>query len=130
MSADDDRDRPLHRAGVGVDAGEVDVGAVVLGPVLVPEGLHGLDELVGDGAAIGEVGPDGPELRLQVADADAEREAPAAEHVQGRDLLGEHDGVALRHDHDPGRQPDPLGHRGGIRQPDERVDGRVLGRHR
>ena len=79
VAADDERDRLLHRARVGVDAGEVDEAAVVLGVLVVPERVHGVDELVGDRAAVLEVGADRPELRLEVADADAEREAAAAD---------------------------------------------------
>ena len=69
-------------------------------------GVHRVEELVGDRAALLEVGADGAELGLEVADADAEREPAAAEHVEAGDLLGQHDGVALREDHDAGREAD------------------------
>ncbi len=126
VAADDDRDRALHGAGMGVDAGEVGEAAVELGSLVVPEAGHGVEELVRHGAALGEVGADGAELGLEVADADAEREAPTGEHVQRRQLLGQHDRVALREDHDPGRQPDPRRRRGGERERQERVERRVL----
>ena len=58
-----------------IDAGEVDEAAVVLGMLVVPQVLHRVEELVGHGAALGEVGADRPELGLEVADTDAEREA-------------------------------------------------------
>jgi len=42
MTADHDRDRLLRRAGMGVDAAEVDESPVVLGVLVVPEGIHGV----------------------------------------------------------------------------------------
>src|SRR4029450_3997489 len=83
VAADDDGDRLLDRPRVGVDAGEVHEAAVVGGLVVVPEGGDGVEVLVGDRSSGGEVGPEGPELRLQVAGADPEHDAAAGEDVGG-----------------------------------------------
>ena len=112
MAADDDRDRPLHRAaggrrrrrsrrsGRGTRGARRTRGCIAsrYSSVTAPRSL--------------EVGADRPELRLEVADADAEREPPAGQHVEAGDLLGEHDRVALRHDHDAGREADRRRRRG------------------
>ena len=40
---------------------------------------------------------------------------------RGGQLLGQHQGIALGHDEDPGPQPHRRGHRGHVRQPDQRI---------
>jgi hypothetical protein len=62
MTADHDRQWSLHRSRVRVDAGEVCEVAVELRVLVVPEVIHRVEELVGDRAAVLEVGADGAEL--------------------------------------------------------------------
>ena len=113
-----------------IDAGELDEAAVVLGMLVVPEVLQRIEELVRHGAALGEVGTDRPELGLEVADTDPEREAAPTQHVDARRLLRQHDRIALREDHDAGGQADRRRCRSGERQRHQRVERRVLRRHR
>ena len=86
--------------------------------------------LVGPAAPLGHGHADGPELGLQVAGADTQHEAAAAEHVEAGDLLGEHQRLTLREDDDPG--PEPHAGRGGgdEGQPDQRVQDGVGRLHR
>ena len=130
VASDDDRDWLLDGAGVGVDAGELDEAAVVLGMLVVPEVLEGVEELVAHGAALGEVGADRPELGFEVADTDAEREAATTEHVDARHLLRQHDRVSLREDHDAGGETDRGRRCRSKRQRDQRVECRILRPHR
>jgi hypothetical protein len=123
------RDRLLERAGTGIDAGEVREAPVILRVLVVPERLQRIEVLVCHAAALREVGTDGTELRLQVAGADAEHHPTARQHVEGRHLLGEHEGIALREDQDPRRQPDPCGVGGRPREGQQRVERRVLRLH-
>ena len=72
---------------------------------------------------------EGVELLLQPADADAELDPPARQVVEGGQLLGQHDRVALREDEDAGGEAERRRDRGDVGQPDQRVrDGRR--RHR
>ena len=132
MAADDDaRTAGRDRSRVGVDAGEVDEGAVVLdGPGLGPEGAHGREVVVGAGAPVGHGHADGGHLGLEVAGADAEQEPPAGQHVEGGGLLGEDERVPLREDDDPGGEQQPLGGGGHEAEVHERVEDRVLRLHR
>ena len=73
----------------------------------MPQGTHRVDVLIGDRAALGVVRPDGAELRLQVADADAQQEPPAGQDVDAGDLLGQGDRIALGQQEDAGAQATP-----------------------
>ncbi len=130
VSADDDRDRLLDRSRICVDSGEVDEAAVKFRMVVVPEVLHRVEILVGDRAAILEVGADRAELGLEIAHTDAEHRPAVAQHVEGRELLREHDRVALREDHDAGRELDRRGVGRGPREREQRIERRVLRCHR
>ena len=62
-----------------------------------PEGLESLQIFAGDAPAGVEVGgADGLELLAQPARADTEVDAPAGEHVHGRDRLGREHRRAVR----------------------------------
>ena len=77
-------------------AREGDEAPLVGGLRLAPDGAHGREVFVGDGAAVLERRAEGSELRLEIADADAEGQPAARQHVETRQLLGEHERVALR----------------------------------
>src|SRR5690348_10339386 len=64
------------------------------------------------------------ELRLlaQPARADAEEETPAAEQVEGGDLLGQEQRMPLRHEDDARAELDAARRPGGTRQGHEGVD--------
>ena len=55
---------------------------------------------------------------------------PRLEHIDARRLLRQHDRIALREDHDAGGQADRRRRRCGERQRHQRVECRVLRRHR
>jgi len=120
VATDDDRDalRRLRPADALV---ELDVGVVHRRLRLGPQGAHRLDVVVVATPAVGERHADRIELLLQPADPDPEDHATATQVVDRRDLLRGDQGVALRDDEDARRELDPLGHRGHVGQPDERV---------
>ena len=112
------------RPGVRVDLGEVDVATVELGRRLRPQRGHRVEVLVGAPAAPGRGDADGRHLGRQPSGADAEHEPAAAEHVQARGLLRQHQRVALRKDDHGGAERHPAGDRGDVGQVHERVDDR------
>src|SRR5262249_58951668 len=95
VASDDERDRVLEGTGVGVDVVEVDEATVVFGVLVVPQRVHRIEVFVGHRAALGEVGAEGAELRLEVAGSDAEHDATARQDVGGSDLLGDNGGVGV-----------------------------------
>ncbi len=60
------------------------------------------------------------------ADTDPEHGSARGDKVEGGHLLGRDDRVPLGHQCDAGAQQDPLGHRGGRAERDERVEGAVV----
>ena len=91
-----------------------------------PERPHGGDVLVIPRAATFPGNAEGIELLLQPADAQAQLHPAARELVQCRQLLGKHQGIALRHDQDAGSQPQRRRRRGGERQPNKRIRNRRI----
>jgi hypothetical protein len=63
-----------------------------------------------------DVAAEGGVLERAGAAADADLDAPAAEGVDDRDILGEPQRVLKRQDRDRGGQPDPLGAGGRVGQ--------------
>ena len=74
------------------------------GMLVVPEAIHRVEVLVGRPRPVLEVGADRTELGLEVPDTDTERDPPVAQHVEARDLLRQHDRIALREDDDARRE--------------------------
>ena len=73
-----------------------------------PQRQHRLQVLDGARALVLEGYAERVELRLQVADAEAEDQPPAGHHVDARQLLGEHERIALRQDDDAGAEAQAL----------------------
>src|SRR4030095_8291900 len=71
-----------------------------------PQGLHHLDLFLGPLAPVVEILVEADELDLVPADADAEPEAPAAEHVETGGLFGNQHSLTLREDQHLGREID------------------------
>ncbi len=98
-------------AGRGLDA---EAGSADL---LVAEGPpQDVQVLAGQFALAGRVPPEGGVLQVAGAAAHAEFHPPAAERVDGRDVLGEADRVLQREHRDRRAEPDPGGARGGVRE--------------
>ena len=76
---------------------------------LAPQRAHGREVVVGDAPALGEGHAHRAHLRLAPADAQPEDEPAIREHVQGRELLGEHHGLALGQDDDARGEQDARG---------------------
>src|SRR4029453_17281765 len=102
VAAHVDRDEPLHRLREALRVLESTELALERALVLTPERAQRLDVLVGTGASAFPRDPEGVELLPQPAHTHAELHAPAGEHVERRELLGEDDGIALRKDEDAG----------------------------
>src|SRR2546428_352621 len=83
---------------------------------------------VGDGAALLERGAERAELRLQIADADAEDQPAVREPVEAGQLLGQHERVALRQDDDAGAETHAARYRGTVGQRDHRIEDRLVWR--
>lgn len=112
-ATDDDprrRARDGHRGEQSVVEGDV-VALEVGRPVGGPERPEDGEILVGDRAAAGEVGAEVVEFTFEPSHADPEGQTSAAEVMDGRGLLGDEDGVALRQDENRGSQLDGVGHR-------------------
>ncbi len=95
--------------------------AVERSDVFGPQGAHHTDVLVGSLSACAEVAADGFGFLADPPDTDAQLEASAAEPIEGGELFGQDQRVALRQDQYAGREPDTLGDRRDSRQPDQRV---------
>src|SRR5438132_596312 len=90
--------------------------------VAVPQAAQFVQLAVEDRPAGVEVEPAHLVVVLTAARGDAEHEPASGETIHGRGLLGEQGGVgAERRYQDRREQPDPLGHRGGGRQGDQRL---------
>ena len=87
-----------------------------------------VERLVEQGVALVEVHTQREELRLLVAGAETEDEAPTRQPVERRRRLGHEERVAVRRDGEVREQPETLGHRGRIRERDERVEGLMTAR--
>ena len=92
------------------------------GHVVGPERPHGQHRLADHRPAMSVVDAVVGHLLAVPAEADPEDEAPCREPVQRGRRLRRGDGVALGDQRDPGAQRDRLGHLGGSRQHDERVE--------
>jgi hypothetical protein len=114
---------PLGRLGVGPDALEAHVLAVVAGLVLGPDRPHRLDALGHDRHPQARVGAVVAHLLAVPARADAELEPPAGEMVDRGDFLGGDDRVALHDEADPAADPQPRRAHHGRRHRDEEVQG-------
>jgi hypothetical protein len=103
-------DRPGALADLLADAGPRRAVEV---RVLVSEGgAEGVDRLVEQGAAAGEVEPEHLELRLDVPDADAHDDPPARDRIERGERLGHGERVAVRGDVDVAEQPGAAGDAG------------------
>ena len=97
---------PLHRLGVTDDRREIHPLAVEFRHRIGPQLFHRFDVFLCLPPAVREVRAQHLSLPLQPAGTDAEHETPARHQVQRRHLLGQPDGIALRHQADPRPQPD------------------------
>ena len=102
--------------------------AVEVDHFLRPQGAHQVDLLLGADAPVAEILGQSLKLHVVPADADAQGEASAAEHVDLRGLLGNQRGLTLGQNQDAGYQLDPGGQRRDECQGGERlVDHAVVG---
>src|SRR5262245_18016111 len=110
MAADyDGRGGFLDGLWMRLNAREGDEPPSMLGPSLGPDRADRGEIFVGDRAARPERNAQRAELRLEIAYPHAEYEPSAREHVEGGELLGQHQRIALRQDDDPGAEPDASG---------------------
>src|SRR5204862_5495789 len=98
--------------GIGPDLVEAHELAVELRLLLRPDGLHGQHPLAQDLPARLEWGAMVLHLLGVPAAADAEQEAAAREAVEGGDLFGRRDRIALDDQADAGAELELLGRRG------------------
>ena len=122
----DGRVRLLHRLGRRVDGREVDMPAVELAGFVSPQLFHGGDGFAGVADTLGEFDAEQLGFLPEPAGADAEEETSVAEIVEGGDLLGQQDGVALRHQADARAQLERRGYRRGPAQRDEGINAFVV----
>src|SRR6184192_3727222 len=113
--------RLLHGLREAPDRIEVDELAVILGALVLPDRLHGLDPLAQEPPARLEVRAVVRHLLDVPPGADAENGATVGEGVEARDLFGEHDRIALDDEVDTGGEPELLRRSGRERERDERV---------
>ena len=99
-----------------MDPVEAQIRRVVRGPRLPPEGLAHLEGLVEHAAAAAEVEAGRLVLLALPADADAEIEPAARQHVERRRRLGQHHRSSQRRDQDVRAEPDARRHAGQHRQ--------------
>jgi len=101
IAADHDRDAAgADGPGIHIGVAKLDGRAVELGGVRAPQRAHGVDIFVHPLAARLPVGADGVHLLLAPADARTQSDPAATELVEDGQLLGQHDGIALRQDQD------------------------------
>lgn len=109
--ADPHRYTGLRGTGTLSEPLEVVELAVVFGELLGAEGgAQGVDRLVEDGPAPGEVDPEHLELLPHMARTHAENQPAAAEMVEGGVLLGGDQGVPQPDHRHVAQQPDAFGH--------------------
>ena len=104
----------------------------LLGPSCVHRSMHAA---MNSSVTAPRCGPqvvdaEGVELLAHPADADAEHDAPVRDAVDRRQLLGQHERVAVRHDQHAGADLDPLGAPGDRRHHGDRVVDELLGAER
>ena len=121
VAADVQRRDP-RRPRLGPHAGERHEAAVERRCFVGPDGDHGVEVLVGAGALVVERRPDRVELGLEVADADTEQEAAAADPVEGLDPLRQHQRLVQRDHGEAGAEQQRRGVGGQERQAHERVE--------
>ena len=129
LPADHDwRVRLLHRPGPLDNVVKGDEAPRERGRGSGPELAHRGQVLVGAGSPIGERRAEGAQLRLHIADSNANDQPPFRQGVEGRQLLGQQDRLALgQHDH-PDREPHPAGERRHEGQRHDGLQARLLGR--
>ena len=120
-----DGDAPPRRQRIDPGVGNAMPLAVDRHQLLGPERAHDRDLLLDALAAVLEVLAQRLELDGVPADAHAEPQAPARQHVDGGRLLGDEGGLPLREDQDARRQPQPAGHAGEKAEQHERLVERV-----
>ena len=120
-----DRDAPPRRQRIDPRVGNAMPLPVERHQLLGPERAHDRDLLLDALAAILEVLAQRLELDGVPADAHAEPQAPARQHVDGGRLLGDERGLPLREDQDARRQPQSAGHAGEKAEQHERLVERV-----
>ena len=101
---------------------EVVVVAVILALDFSPKRLHGKHRLLGLRPAVGEVAAHYLGLLFVPARSDAEQEPAARVHIQSRDLLGQQQRIALRHQTDARSQLHSTCNRGCPAERDERIN--------
>src|SRR6185436_11644874 len=125
VSADDDRRMGrLRGPRPRLDAAKREEPTVVLRLVLRPDREHRLEVLDRPLSLVGERDAERVELGLQEPDPEAEDEAPAGDDVDARQLLRQHQWIALRQDDDPGTELHALGVRRDERERDGRIEKR------
>src|SRR5439155_8336652 len=97
-AADDDGDRRLHGARHRLNALERQIRTAMDWLLLRPQRAHRREIVVADATAFLERRARRLHLRLTPADAEPEDHPTVREHVERRELLREHDGLALRKD--------------------------------
>ena len=98
-AADHERDG-VRRQWIDADAVELVEAALEVDERLGPQHAHHIDLLFEQRGAIGEVDAEAFVLRGVPTDTDGQADAPAAEQIDRRDLLGDHGGLALwQHQH-------------------------------
>src|SRR4029453_18437856 len=123
VTADHDRRRRLlDGLGMRLDALEGGEAAAIRGRSLHPDGADRGEVLVGGEAALLERGAEGAELRLEIANADAEDEPAIRHDVERGQLLREDERIALGQDDDPRAEADPARVRGQEGERDDGVD--------
>src|SRR5207248_6648719 len=100
--ADPDRDRPLDRQRVEPGLVDAVVASLDGDHRLAPEAAHYVELLLHPPGAVLEILAERLELDVVPADADAEPEAAAIEHVDLGRLLGDERRLPLRQDDDAG----------------------------
>src|SRR5262245_6085493 len=124
-----DCDRRMGRLGgpwPRLDAAKREELTMILWLVLRPDREHRLEVLYRALPLVGERDAQRVELGLQKPDPDAEDQAPAGDNVDARELLRQHQGIALRQDDDPGTELHALGVRRDERERDGRIEKRAL----
>src|SRR5436309_10457941 len=127
VSADDDRRMGrLRGPRPRLDPAKREEPTVILRLVLRPDREHRLEVLDRALPLVSERDAERVELGLQEPDPEAEDEAPAGDDVDARELLRQHQWIALRQDDDPGTELQALGVRRDERERDGRIEKRAF----